>query len=45
MSELYPVIEDIISLLNNKYGTAISAKEFEITAYTPKYDENKKEFT
>ena len=45
MSELYPVIEDIISLLNNKYGTDISAEAFEITAYTPKYDEDKKEFT
>lgn len=45
MSELYPVIGDIISLLNNKYGTDISAEAFEITAYTPKYDEDKKEFT
>jgi len=42
MSELYPVIEDIISLLNNKYGTDITAdqvlKEAEDNA-------NKKEFT
>jgi len=45
MSELYPVIEDIISLLNNKYGTEISAEQFSVTAYTPEYDENKKEFT
>ena len=45
MSDLYPVIEDIISLLNNKYGTDISAENFSMIAYTPKLDENKKEFT
>ena len=45
MSNLNPVIDKIISLLNNNYGTKISKDQFNVTAYIPKYDEDKKEFT
>jgi len=45
MSELYPVIKDIISLLNTKYSTEISTEQFSVTAYTPEKDDTKKEFT
>jgi len=44
MSTLFPAVENIISLLNNRYGTDISAEHF-LTAYVPRYDENKEEFT
>ena len=45
MSDLNSVIVDIVSLLNSKYGTDISAEDHIVNAYTPKNDEKKKEFT
>ncbi len=45
MSDLNSVIVDIVSLLNNKYGTDISIEENIVTAYTPTIDDKKEEFT
>lgn len=45
MSDLNSVIVDIVSLLNNKYGTDISAEDHLVNAYTPTNDEKKEEFT
>jgi len=42
MSDLYPVIEDIISLMNSKFGTDISAEQLKKEAED---NANKKEFT
>jgi len=42
MSELYPVIEDIISLMNNKYGTDLSTEQLIKEADD---NANKEEFT
>lgn len=44
MSDLFSVIKDIVSLVNNKFGSDVLA-DTTVCAYTPELDEKKEEFT